>query len=233
MGRLKRDIARKLTDNPALKQTVQLAFDALEGQCDQITAQVKDHKYKPKLYSLHEPHVQVFSKAKAHKRYEFGNKVSLATPTKRSAAGQFIIGCQSFEGAPYDGHTLKGQIEQVERLTNTRLKRVVVDKGYKGHKGHGKKGDDVEVFLSGAKRGVTPQIARELKRRQAIEPVIGHVKQDHRMERCYYRGTQGDNLNALFAAIGYNFRLLARWLRLLLCLIVAGLVIQKDKECSV
>ncbi len=199
-----------------------------EQDAELIRDKSKDSRHKPKIYSLHEPHVQVFSKGKAHKRYEFGNKVSLATPTKRSAAGQFIIGWQSLEGAPYDGHTLKGQIEQVERLTNSKVKRAVADKGYKGH---GIKVDDVEVFLSGAKRDVTPQIARELKRRQAIEPIIGHAKQDHRMERCYYRGPKGDCLNAMFAAIGHNFRLLARWLCDLLYLILAWT--DTHKTCSV
>ena len=176
LGRLMRDIDRKCQE-----MALQTAFSDLKSQCEQIIAQTLNPKHKPKIYSLHEPHVQVFSKGKAHAKFEFGNKVSISISTKISRGGQFILGCLSLEGAPFDGHTLKNQVKQVENLSQEigakPVQRVIVDRGYKCH---GIK--DKQVFISGAKRGVTPQIRRELKRRQAVEPVIGHAKSDCRMD---------------------------------------------------
>ena len=206
LGRLMRDIDRKCQE-----MALQTAFFDLKSQCEQIIAQTLNPKHKPKIYSLHEPHVQVFSKGKAHAKFEFGNKVSISISTKISRGGQFILGCLSLEAAPFDGHTLKNQVKQVESLSQNigakPVQRVIVDRGYKGH---GIK--DKQVFISGAKRGVTPQIRRELKRRQAVEPVIGHAKSDCRMDRCFYKGIEGDRINAFLAVIGYNFRLLGKWL---------------------
>lgn len=74
----------------------------------------------------------------------------------------------------------------------------------------------VQWQVTGQKRRMTPAVKREMKRRAAVEPVIGHIKNEHRMDRNYLAGTQGDAINAILAAAGYNFRLLLKWLRLLL-----------------
>ena len=87
--------------------------------------------------------------------------------------------------------------------------RSYVDKGYRGH---GLKGKP-DIYQSGQKRGVTASIKKELKRRSAVEPIIGHAKQDCRMERSYLHGELGDSVNALMAAVGFNFRQLLRWFR--------------------
>src|SRR5262249_57789806 len=94
------------------------------------------------------------------------------------------------------------------RLPGTKPRRIHVDKGYRGHK-HPHK---FRVWISGQVRRVTAAIRREMKRRAAVEPVIGHVKAEHRMERNYLKGRDGDRINAVLAAAGYNFSLLLRWL---------------------
>jgi IS5 family transposase len=111
-----------------------------------------------------------------------------------------------------DGHTLRPVVADTEKLTGVEVARVHVDKGYRGHNYPNK----FKVWISGQVRRVTAAIRREMKRRAAIEPVIGHVKSDHRMDRNYLKGRDGDRVNAVLAAAGYNFSLLLRWLRLLL-----------------
>ena len=173
---------------------------------------------KNKLYSLHEPNVACISKGKAHKKYEFGNKVSLCVTNKEG----FILGTQGLEGNPYDGHTLKGALDQATQLSGTRPERCYVDRGYRGHGV-----TETQVFLSGQKRNVTPTIKKELKRRSAIEAVIGHQKTEGRLGWNRLRGILGDKINALMAAIGYNLKLILRALSFLLLILkelVAGII---------
>jgi len=204
LGRVVRDIERK-TDivTPGLK-------DAL-NQAKRLLKQQRSDSHK--LYSLHEPHVSCISKGKAHKKYEFGNKVSVCVTNKEN----FIIGTQGLEGNPYDGHTLKGALEQVTKLTGTRPERCYVDRGYRGHGV-----TDTAVFLSGQRRNVTPTIKKELKRRSAIEAVIGHEKTEGRLGWNQLRGLLGDKVNALMAAIGYNLWLILKVLSFL-CQIIKEL----------
>ena len=96
---------------------------------------------------------------------------------------------------------------------------VYVDKGYRGHA----LTSGAQVFIAGQKRGVHGQIKRELRRRSAIEPVIGHAKTDGHLGRCYLKGRNGDAANAILCAAGHNFRLLLNWLRLLMRLVLAAL----------
>jgi len=192
LGRVIRDIERKSDIiSPELK-------DALT-QAKRLLKQQKNDSHK--LYSLHEPHVSCISKGKAHKKYEFGNKVSICVTNKEN----FIIGTQGLEGNPYDGHTLKGALDQVAELTGTRPERCYVDRGYRGHNV-----TDTTVFISGQRRNVTPTIKKELKRRSAIEAVIGHEKTEGSLGRNRLRGLLGDKVNALMAAIGYNLRLILK-----------------------
>ena len=168
---------------------------------------------KDRLYSIHAPEVECIGKGKAHKPYEFGVKVSIATVEQPAGAGCFVLDARALPDNPYDGHTLYTVLTAIERITGVRLQRVLVDRGYKGHNAppHLKN----KVFRPGLKRGVTKAIRQALKRRNAIEPVIGHLKHEHRMGRCYLKGTHGDAINAVLAAVGYNFALLLTWLRLL------------------
>ena len=165
-----------------------------------------------KIYSLHEPEVDCISKGKARVRYEFGCKVSVATTLR----GGFIVGMRSLPGNPYDGHTLAEALEQVAILTDHRPKRAVVDRGYRGHGVEG-----TQVLISGTRRGLTPPLARALRRRSSIEPEIGHMKTDGRLSRCGLKGTLGDALFAVLCGCGHNIRKILAHLRARLAQIIA------------
>ena len=124
-----------------------------------------------------------------------------------------MLHAQALHGNPFDGHTLGPVIADLEKLTGVEPRRIHVDKGYRGHN-HPQK---FRVWITGQARRVTRPIRREMKRRAAVEPVIGHVKAEHRMGRNYLKGRDGDRINAVLAAAGYNFSLLLRWLARLLC----------------
>ena len=167
------------------------------------TQQQKD---KNKLYALHAPEVECISKGKARNRYEFGVKVSLAITHKRS----LMVGAKRFTGNPFDGHTLKAQLAQSNALTSSvgrPIKQAMVDLGYRGVD---KDNPGVEVVHRGRIKSMSKAERKLLKRRQAIEPAIGHVKHDNRMIRCYLKGSIGDALHAISCAAGYNIRWLMR-----------------------
>ena len=124
-------------------------------------------------------------------------------------------------GNPYDGHTLATVIPEIETQIGASLARIVADRGYRGH--NAPPDHKFKVYISGQRRRVTETIKRELRRRSAVEPVIGHAKAEHRMGRNYLAGTHGDAANAVLAAAGYNFRRLLEWLALLLSAILAAL----------
>jgi transposase, IS5 family len=159
---------------------------------------------KNKIYSVHAPEVECLAKGKAHKRYEFGCKTSVAT-TSRS---NWIVGTHALHGNPYDGHTLRGAITQVERLTGHSPQDVVVDQGYRGH---GYEGSAMVHVVRSIPKRATRAVRRMLKRRAAIEPTIGHLKSGNRLDRNYLSGQEGDRINALLSAAGYNLRKLLRW----------------------
>jgi transposase, IS5 family len=181
----------------------------------------KQHQRGAKVYSLHAPEVECIGKGKAHRPYEFGVKVSVATTLSHAKGGQFVTHMKALPGVPYDGHTLATVITDMEALIGNTIERLLADKGYRGH--NAPPDYKFRVFTSGQKRRVTPKIKRELRRRSAIEPVIGHLKSEHRMGRNYLWHRQGDAANAVLAAVGYNFRRLIRWLGLLLSQILAHL----------
>ncbi len=142
------------------------------------------------------------------------------TTNARAPGGQFVLHAQALPGNPYDGHTLGDVIEATEKLTGCAIERGYVDKGYRGHKTENPR----RVFISGQKRGVFGAIKRELKRRSAIEPVIGHMKTDGQLGRCYLKGREGDAANVILSAVGHNLRLVLAWLSLLLRLILNALM---------
>jgi IS5 family transposase len=202
LGRVIRDIERKLesqatTEHPKLDQLLEIA--------KRIHAQQRHDKGK--VYSVHAPEVECIAKGKAQKPYEFGVKVGVVSTSKES----FVVGMQSLPGNPYDGHTLEASLEQVQKLTGVAPKEAYVDRGYRGH------GlvDAVKVWIAGAKRGVTVAIKKKLKRRNAVEPVIGHMKSDGRLGRNFLKGVAGDAMNALLCGAGHNLRKILRRLALL------------------
>jgi IS5 family transposase len=174
------------------------------------------HQRGPKVYALHAPEVECIGKGKARAPYEFGCKVSIATPVTSPKGGQFVLHAKALHGNPFDGHTLGPVVADMEKLTGVEARRIHVDKGYRGHN-HPHR---LRVWISGQVRRVTASIRREMKRRAAVEPVIGHVKAEHRMDRNYLKGRVGDRINAVLAAAGYNFGLLLRWLAELLRAII-------------
>lgn len=201
LSRVLRDVRRKATfiqgriADERLRELVALAERLLE--------QTRTSKHK--VYSVHAPEVECIAKGKAHKRYEFGCKTSVATTSKNN----WIVGAHALHGNPYDGHTLIGAIRQVERLTGHSPHNVMVDQGYRGHGYEGSA--SVHVVRSIPKRA-TRALRRMLKRRAAIEPTIGHLKSDNRLDRNYLTGRAGDRINAVLCAAGYNLRKLLRWI---------------------
>ena len=216
LGRVIRDISRKIEGDSGL--------EAAFAQVLLLAQRVREQQQRqrgPKVYSLHAPEVECIGKGKAHRPYEFGVKVSVATTISHAKGGQFVAHVKALPGNPYDGHTLATVIPQMEALLGNTLERLLGDKGYRGH--NAPPDYKFRVFLSGQKRGVTPKIKRQLRRRAAVEPVIGHLKAEHRMGRNYLWFRRGDAANAVLAAAGYNFRRLIRWLRLLLRLFLTTL----------
>lgn len=203
LGRLTRDIERKLDQCSCLKTRTNLEFHLQLS--NRILAQTRTSSQK--VYSIHEPHVECIAKGKAHKRYEFGNKVSVVV-TNRS---NWIVGVQALHGNPFDGHTLAGAIGQMEKLTNATPEHIMVDKGYRGHK---YSGTGIVHIAGRIKKDLTRAFRKMLRRRSVIEPTIGHMKSDHRLERNFLKGKNGDKINALMSAIGYNF---AKLLKALAC----------------
>jgi IS5 family transposase len=150
--------------------------------------------------------VECIGKGKARQPYEFGVKVSLAITHKNG----LVVGARSFPGNPYDGHTLAQQLEQ----TNTLLQDIgvkpttaIVDLGFRGV-------DDeiapVRAIHRGRIKTLDKTQRRWLKRHQAIEPIIGHTKRDHRMDLCWLKGSDGDAMHAVLCAAGFNIRWLLR-----------------------
>jgi len=214
LGRTIRDIGRQIAGDDEL-HAIFLRPLHLAGR---VLGQ-RQKRHGKKVYSLHAPEVECIGKGKAHAPYEFGVKVSVATTLHRSKGGQFALHAKALPGNPYDGHTLAEIIPDMEKTIGNDIDRILADAGYRGH--NAPLSHKFKVFTSGQKRRMTPAIKREMRRRAAIEPVIGHIKNEHRMDRNYLAHTQGDAINAVLAAAGYNFRQLLTWLRLLLRLWLA------------
>lgn len=170
------------------------------------------------------PEVECIGKGKAHAPYEFGVKVSIATTLHRSRGGQFALHAMALPGNPYGGHTLATVIPDTEKTIGNGITRILTDPGYSGH--NAPLSHRFKVYTSGQKRRMTPAIKHELRRRSAVEPVSGHIKNGHRKNRNYLAGPQGDAINAILATAGYNFRLLLNWLRRLLRLVASLILVR-------
>jgi IS5 family transposase len=200
LGCVYRDIQRQLEHRIELKPVFAQVLQLVKRL---LTQQKMD---KNKLYSLHAPEVECIAKGKVNKRYEFGVKVGLVSTLKRN----FVIGMQALVGNPYDGHTLKASLDQVEKLTGQRPDNGYVDLGYRGHDE-----EKTNILIArSAKNPKTRTLRAKLKRRNAIEPLIGHAKSDGHLDRNYLKGTLGDKMNAILSGVGYNFRVILKKLRL-------------------
>ena len=203
LGVLIRELTRKMAVTN-LAEDVKAKLTTLVQRAERIrTQKTKD---KNKLYAMHAPEVECIGKGKARKPYEFGVKASIAVTHGKG----LVVGARTFPGNPYDGHTLAAQIEQTSTLLEdigAKPTTAVVDLGYRGV-------DDqvpgIEVIHRGKTKRLTAQQKGWLRRRQAVEPVIGHVKADHRMDRCWLKGAEGDSLHAVLCAAGFNIRWLMR-----------------------
>jgi IS5 family transposase len=203
LGRVIRDVERKAgtTMPQGLNERLVIA--------KRLHAQRRDSKSK--LYALHAPEVECIAKGKARTPYEFGVKVSIAVTAKEG----FVIGMRSMPGNPYDGHTLGSALEQVEILTENRPEIVLADRGYRGVEA----GQGIKLLLSHTRR-LPARLKRLLKRRQVVEPMIGHMKTDGLLARNWLKGALGDALHAVMCGAGQNLRMILAYLRVLLAVIV-------------
>ncbi len=204
VGRVHREVQRKLEQLP---EPIQPKGKDLRKRVRRVlTQQTKD---KNKLYALHAPEVECISKGKARTPYEFGVKVTIATTLREG----LVVGMRSMPGNTWHGHTLAETIEQVSILAERKPSIAIVDKGYQGVTIEG-----VQVLRSGQRRGVTRTMKKMIKRRNAIEPTIGHMKMDGRLARNSLKGALGDALHPVMCGAGHNIRLLLKKLRLLCAL---------------
>jgi IS5 family transposase len=194
LGRVMREIERQVEQRGG-------ELDKLLETAHRIHAQQR--RDKNKIYSVHEPEVECIAKGKADKKYEFGNKVSVAV----SSQGGWFVGSKSMMGNPYDGHTLSAQMKQVVNLIGNKVKEVHVDMGYRGDDYNG----DATIHVDKRRRGRTPQsLWRRMKHRAAVEPSIGDLKTEHRLDRNRLKGAAGNAVNAVLAAAAMNFQKLLR-----------------------
>jgi transposase, IS5 family len=192
LGCVIRNIEREILKRP------DLAFAFKEALEKAKVALAQEKNSKSKIYSWHAPEVECIAKGKLNKKYEFGCKASFASTNKSN----FIVGAKAFHQRPYDGKTLLTALNQVSRLTGITPKEAQVDQGYKGHNV-----TKTNVIISRQKRNVTNAIKRRQKRRNAIEPIIGHCKNDREIgPRNYLKTVLGDQINTISMAIGFNLR---------------------------
>lgn len=214
LGRLIRDIRRK-------HQGPDVSLDHLLALCERLHGQQRSDKNK--LYSLHEPEVVCISKGKARVRYEFGQKIAVATTNRQN----WIVGIRLCEGNPYDGHTLSATLDTVRSTTGRCVNHAYVDKGYRGHDYEG----PAQIHIAGtSERRLSRTLRKRRRRRSAVEPKIGHLKSDNRLGRCFLRGLTGDAINAVLAAAGSNLQKLLK--RLVFALkIWLGIRLVLGREC--
>lgn len=204
LGIVLREVQRKISQASQATATALTNLQTLMQRAERIRLQQPKDKHK--LYALHAPEVECIAKGKARKPYEFGVKVSVAVTHRQG----LMVGARSFSGNPYDGHTLNEQLEQVTILTEdtgAKPRQVIVDLGFRGVDADN---PGVEIIHRGKFKGLTNQQRRWLKRRQAVESAIGHLKHDNAMDRCWLQGATGDALHAVLCAAGYNIRWLLR-----------------------
>lgn len=198
LGRVIRDVERKWDEvSDEVKKKFEQEYEKTKRIAKILENQTQ--KSKDKIYSVSEPQVECIGKGKVNKKYEFGVKVGVGVTHKEG----FVLSSEAYFGNPYDGHTLKRSLETIERNTKTQIKKCFVDRGYKGHKV-----EEVEVFISGQKRGVSDEIKKEIKRRSLVEGMISHMKRKCHLGKNYLHGIKGDENNAILSGVGHNMRLI-------------------------
>jgi len=148
--------------------------------------------------------VQCISKGKEHKKYEFGNKVSIIYTQTTGV----IVGAMGFRN-PYDGHTIETALEQTERLLGKRtIKTLIGERGYKGKNQMNDTIIQIPTPFNNRKQSPYQQhkLKKQFRKRAAIEPINGHLKTDHRLNRNFYKAITGDNINVMLAAAAFNFK---------------------------
>lgn len=205
-GRLVREVSRKA------EALGRIDFREKQSLYERVLAQKQDSK--DKIYSLHEPQVACIAKGKAHKPYEFGCKIGIATLPKSNV----IVGIAHFLGNPHDSQTLEATLQQAQALCGKTFQTAIVDRGYAGKRKVG----ETEIILPSPQKDKHLNTYQKRKKRKqcrsrsAVEPVIGHLKAEHRLKRNFLKGVLGDKINAWLAAAAFNFR---KWLnRFLFCL---------------
>ncbi|SEI16682.1 transposase, IS5 family [Paraburkholderia hospita] len=168
-----------------------MTLQELIGRAKRILSQKT--KDKNKLYALHAPEVECLAKGKARTPYEFGVKASITTTHKEG----LVVGMRSMPGNPYDGHTLAEALEQAAILSDITPEIAVVDRGYKGVDIEG-----VKIYHPGPRRGITRGLRAMIRRRSTIEPAIGHMKTDGKLDRNWLKGTLGDAMHAVLCGAG-------------------------------
>jgi IS5 family transposase len=207
LGRVIRDVQRKGGEiTGALKHKIEIA--------QRLHAQKRDSKNK--LYALHAPEVECIAKGKARTPYEFGVKVSVAV----TAGEGLVVGMRSMPGNPYDGHTVDSQLEQVGILTGHTPKIVLADRGYRGVEPP----SGTRLLISHTRR-LPKRLKQLLKRRQVVEPMIGHMKADGLLGKNWLKGANGDALHAILCGAGHNLRMILRRLRALYYAFIAWLML--------
>lgn len=198
-GRLVRELGRKLPKHRLADYQQELTL------FDRVINQQKGDK--DKIYSLHEPEVACIAKGKVAKKFEFGSKVSVAMSKNRN----IVLGVVNFKGNPHDSKTIEATLEQVERLTGKKVQKAIVDRGYRTKKQF----DTTEIIAPRPTKDTARKTAyrKRFRRRAAIEPIIGHLKNQYRMNRNFLKGEMGDIINATMAGAAFNYK---RWLNLML-----------------
>ncbi|MEM5390118.1 IS5 family transposase [Paraburkholderia phymatum] len=210
VGRVMRDVERQVTQ---VAESGRVALQELIDRTKRILSQKP--KDKSKLYALHAPEVECLAKGKARTPYEFGVKVSITTTHKEG----LVVGMRSMPGSPYDGHTLAEALEQAAILSDVTPEVAVVDRGYKGVAI-----DGVKIYHPGLRRGITRGLRAMIKRRSAIEPAIGHMKTDGKLDRNWLKGALGDAMQAVLCGAGHNLRMILRKLKLFYALVLIALL---------
>jgi len=231
-----RQMKRARRETRRLRTYLGCVMRDIQRKCPHPDSELQDHlalaerifhqkqKDKNKVYSVHAPEVECISKGKVHKRYEFGCKV----PVVSTSRGNWIVGMDAVHGNPYDGHTLKRSLTQATRLTSWQPLKAYCDRGYRGVS---KSIPDTEIHLpKRKKKGQTRSVLKWLKRRSAIEPIIGHTKSENRLDRNHLHGKAGDRMNAMLAGCGFNMRKL---IRAFLSLIFRRLFSIKNRDLSI
>lgn len=208
VGRVMRDVERQIAQ---VADSSRIALQELIARTKRVLSQKP--KDKNKLYALHAPEVECLAKGNARKPYEFGVKVSITTTLKEG----LVVGMRSMPGNPYDGHTLAEALEQQAILCNATPEVAIVDPGYKGVAVDGAK-----IYYPGLRRGITRGLRAMISRRSAIEPAIGHMKTDGKLDRNWLKGALGDAMHAVLCGAGHNLRVILRRLRLFCVFILAA-----------